>query len=64
MISLVLDHHRIHAAIVTDGGDFVCTTSTDAPRGEYRDWLLAARDLIAGLSPCGNACCGRRTSHH
>ena len=50
MISLVLDHHRIHAAIVTDGGDFVCTTSTDAPRGEYRDWLLATRDLIAGLS--------------
>lgn len=46
MISLVLDHHRIDAAITTDGGDFVSAASVEAPKGEYRDWLLAARDLV------------------
>ena len=49
MISLVLDHDRIDAAIITDGGDFVSTTSVDAPAGGYRDWLLAIRDLVAAL---------------
>ena len=49
MISLVLDHDRIDAAIITDGGDFVSTTSVDAPPGGYRDWLLAIRDLVAAL---------------
>lgn len=49
MISLVLDHDRIDAAIIADGGDFVSATSVDAPQGGYRDWLIAARDLVASL---------------
>lgn len=49
MISLVLDHDRIDAAIVTDGGDFVSATSVDTPAGGYRDLLIAVRDLVAGL---------------
>lgn len=50
MISLVLDHTRIDAAIVSDGGDFVSALSVDAPQGGYRDWLLAAQDLVASLN--------------
>jgi len=49
MISLVLDHHSIHAAIVSDGGDFVCAQSVSAPQGGYRDWLVAAQGLVARL---------------
>jgi len=49
MISLAFDHHHVHAAITTDGGDFVSAQSMPAPQGGYRDWLMAARDLVARL---------------
>ena len=50
MISLVLDHNHIDAAIISDGGDFVSAMSVDALHGGYRDCLLAARDLVTGLN--------------
>ena len=49
MISLVIDHDRIHAAIITDGGDFVSAKSIEAPVGGYRDWLVACRDLVTDI---------------
>ncbi|MGC6520882.1 MAG: ROK family protein [Candidatus Puniceispirillaceae bacterium] len=49
MISLVIDHDRIRAAIITDGGDFVSAKSIEAPVGGYRDWLVASRDLVSDI---------------
>lgn len=49
MISLVLDHNSIDSAIISDGGDFVSAMSVNAPQGGYRDFLLAARDLVTRL---------------
>lgn len=54
MIGLTFEQTEIRAAIVTDGGDFVSVAEIPAPTGSYRDWLLAARDLVTGLDAQGD----------
>ena len=49
MIGLALDADGIHAAILGDDGELHATSQIDAPGPQYRDWLIAARDIVAGL---------------
>ena len=49
MIGLTIDDRIFTAAILADGGDFVSRAECPAPAGDYRDWLVAIRDLVAGL---------------
>ena len=46
MISLAFHHDRIVAATISDGGDFVLASDVATPDGDYRGWLLAARDAV------------------
>ncbi len=49
MISLAFHHDRIVAATISDGGDFVLASDVATPDGDYRGWLLAARDAVDAL---------------
>ncbi|MAK18085.1 MAG: hypothetical protein CMN41_05515 [SAR116 cluster bacterium] len=49
MIGLAIDDRKFSAAILADGGDFISCAECPTPAGGYRDWLVAIRDLVAGL---------------
>ena len=50
MIALAIDDRTFAAAILDDGGDFISRAACPAPVTDYRDWLVAIRDLVAGMS--------------
>lgn len=50
MIGLAIDDRKFSAAILADGGDFISRAECATPAGGYRDWLVAIRDLVAGLA--------------
>ena len=49
MIGLSIDKHKLRAAIVTDGGSFVCEECCDSPQDSYRETLIAIRGLIDSM---------------
>ena len=49
MIGIALDDRTFDAAIIDDGGAFVSERQMPSPAGDYRDWLVALRDLVDGL---------------
>ena len=49
MIGLALDDRTFDAAIIDNGGAFVSEQHISSPAGDYRDWLVALRNLVAGL---------------
>ena len=50
MIALAIDNRIFAAAILDDGGAFISRAECPTPAGHYRDWLVAIRDLVAGLA--------------
>ena len=49
MISLAFHHDRVLAATISDGGDYILTSDVATHDGDYRGWLLAARDAVDAL---------------
>ena len=51
MLGLSIDVKQIRAAIMSDGGDFVCVDHATAPPDSYRDCLLTIHQLITKIAP-------------
>ncbi|MDB3891742.1 ROK family protein [Alphaproteobacteria bacterium] len=50
MIGISIDQNRIHTAIFSNGGDFVCGQDCPAPSDSYRDCLVAIADQITQIT--------------
>ena len=51
MLGLTIDVKQVSAAILSDGGDFVCVDNAPTPPDSYRDCLLAIQQLVTKIAP-------------
>lgn len=50
MIGISIDQNRIHTAIFSNGGDFVCGQDCPTPSDSYRDCLVAIAEQITQIT--------------